>query len=70
MIKFLISVIRLPDSAFWFEPPSMVLWDEEEGYWSTKYFHDMKYMEDQSLLQVGNIIINTAFSLNHVVNIV
>ncbi|XP_076047226.1 dynein axonemal intermediate chain 7 homolog [Oratosquilla oratoria] len=50
--KLLLITIKLPDSAFWFEPPQMVLWDEERGYWSSDFFHDVKYNEDQCVLQV------------------
>lgn len=44
---------RLPDSAFWFEPPQMVLWDEQKRCWSNEYFQDVKYNEDQCVMQVS-----------------
>ncbi|XP_071538177.1 dynein axonemal intermediate chain 7-like [Panulirus ornatus] len=50
--KLLLITIKLPDSAFWFEPPQMVLWDEEKRCWSNEYFHDVKYNEDQCVMQV------------------
>ncbi|XP_047487265.1 dynein axonemal intermediate chain 7 homolog [Penaeus chinensis] len=52
MKKLLLITIKLPDSAFWFEPPQMVLWDENKRCWSTDYFHDVKYNEDQCVMQV------------------
>ncbi|XP_063604864.1 dynein axonemal intermediate chain 7 homolog, partial [Penaeus indicus] len=52
MKKLLLITIKLPDSAFWFEPPQMVLWDESKRCWSTDYFHDVKYNEDQCVMQV------------------
>ncbi|XP_063841391.1 dynein axonemal intermediate chain 7 homolog isoform X2 [Scylla paramamosain] len=50
--KLLLITIKLPDSAFWFEPPQMVLWDEAKRCWSNEYFHDVKYNEDQCVMQV------------------
>ncbi|XP_053652417.1 dynein axonemal intermediate chain 7-like [Cherax quadricarinatus] len=50
--KLLLITIKLPDSAFWFEPPQMVLWDEKKRCWSNEYFHDVKYNEDQCVMQV------------------
>ncbi|XP_042209640.1 dynein axonemal intermediate chain 7-like [Homarus americanus] len=50
--KLILITIKLPDSAFWFEPPQMVLWDERKRCWSNEYFHDVKYNEDQCVMQV------------------
>ncbi|XP_069178268.1 dynein axonemal intermediate chain 7 homolog isoform X2 [Procambarus clarkii] len=50
--KLLLITIKLPDSAFWFEPPQMVLWDDAKKCWSNEYFHDVKYNEDQCVMQV------------------
>ncbi|XP_050725906.1 dynein axonemal intermediate chain 7 homolog [Eriocheir sinensis] len=50
--KLLLITIKLPDSAFWFEPPQMVLWDEQKRCWSNEYFQDVKYNEDQCVMQV------------------
>ncbi|XP_037792261.1 axonemal 84 kDa protein-like [Penaeus monodon] len=50
--SLILLIHRLPDSAFWFEPPQMVLWDENKRCWSTDYFHDVKYNEDQCVMQV------------------
>ncbi|XP_068243751.1 dynein axonemal intermediate chain 7-like [Palaemon carinicauda] len=49
--KLLLITIKLPDSAFWFEPPLMVLWDEEKRYWTNVYFQDVKYNEEQCVMQ-------------------
>lgn len=34
----------------WFEPPTVVGWDEEHGYWTTEDYHDIKFNEEK---QVG-----------------
>ncbi|XP_064116681.1 LOW QUALITY PROTEIN: dynein axonemal intermediate chain 7 homolog [Macrobrachium nipponense] len=49
--KLLLITIKLPDSAFWFEPPLMVLWDEVNRYWTNVYFQDVKYNEEQCVMQ-------------------
>ncbi|KAK4286942.1 hypothetical protein Pmani_039976 [Petrolisthes manimaculis] len=50
--KLFLITIKLPDSAFWFEPPQMVLWDDSKRCWSNEFFHDVKYNEDQCVMQV------------------
>ncbi|CAL4156073.1 unnamed protein product, partial [Meganyctiphanes norvegica] len=50
--KLILIKIKLPDSAFWFEPPLMVLWDDEKQFWSTEFFQDVKYNEDVCTMQV------------------
>ncbi|XP_047738461.1 dynein axonemal intermediate chain 7-like [Hyalella azteca] len=50
--KLVLLSIQLPGSAFWFEPPQMVLWNHRKKTWTTDCFHDTKYLEDQRILKV------------------
>lgn len=42
--------ILLPETVLWFEPPTVVGWDEENGYWTTEDYHDIKFNEEKQLL--------------------
>ena len=41
---------RLPETVLWFEPPTVVGWDEEHGYWTTEDYHDIKFNEEKQVL--------------------
>lgn len=42
--------ILLPESVLWFEPPTVVGWDADKGYWTTEDYHDIKFNEEKQLL--------------------
>ncbi|XP_049839060.1 dynein axonemal intermediate chain 7-like [Schistocerca gregaria] len=42
--------IELPDNVLWFEPPTVVRWDGEKGFWSTEDCHDTKFNEDKQVI--------------------
>ncbi|XP_034248575.1 axonemal 84 kDa protein [Thrips palmi] len=42
--------ILLPETLLWFEPPTVVGWDEEKGFWTTEDYHDIKFNEEKQLL--------------------
>ncbi|KAK7867388.1 hypothetical protein R5R35_008932 [Gryllus longicercus] len=41
--------IGLPENVLWFEPPTVVIWNDT-GYWSTADCHDFKFNEDKQIL--------------------
>lgn len=43
----------LPENVLWFEPPTVVGWDEEKGFWTGEDYHDIKFNEEK---QVGALL--------------
>ncbi|CAB4060013.1 CASC1 [Lepeophtheirus salmonis] len=48
--KLVLVYLKLPSSALWFEPPTIVRWESEKGYWSTNGFYDIKFDEGKQTL--------------------
>nr|XP_018902246.1 PREDICTED: protein CASC1-like [Bemisia tabaci] len=48
--KLVTISIVLPDNILWFEPPTVVQWDDQHKYWSTQYIFDQKFNEEKQVV--------------------
>ena len=48
--KLLQVHLKLPSTALWFEPPTIVRWDEEKCYWTSAGFYGISFNEGKQTL--------------------
>ena len=48
--KLLQVHLKLPSTALWFEPPTIVRWDEEKSYWTSAGFYGISFNEGKQTL--------------------
>ena len=53
--KLVLVHLKLSSKALWFEPPTIVKWEAEKGYWSTEGFFDVKFDEGKQTLSFRTI---------------
>ena len=42
--------MKLPSTALWFEPPTIVRWDEKKAYWTSAGFYGISFNEGKQTL--------------------
>jgi len=53
--KLVLVHLKLSSKALWFEPPTVVKWEAEKGYWTTEGFFDIKFDEGKQTLSFRTI---------------